>query len=182
MAQERCNSHAGGGLSSPLEDGPVTRLHLGADRISLEVVSGGDWRHLATLEAGSLRSILQHLRHEPAKEDELEAAIAGIEDDLIPAIRSLPERRVLVTSAPEVREIVRVAGLGGSSEANLDIATVERLFNRMADVAYGTPAARLGIPSGRAFAASLLILREVLHHGGFGSIMVMQSLPAATIR
>jgi hypothetical protein len=160
-------------------DGPIIQLYIGADRISLEVLSDVNGYNLATLEAGSLRSILEHLHHEPATSDELEAAISEIEDALMPAIRSLPERRLLVTSAPEVWEVVRGAGLSGSPEVNLDIATVEQLFNRLADVAFGAPAAQLGIPSNRAFAATLLILREVLHHGGFDSIIVMESLPTA---
>ena len=124
------------------------------------------------LEIGSLPGILELLRHEPATPAELEQAIEKIEDELMPLLRSLPAKRRLVTCAPEVREIARVAGLAGQSDLRLETATVELLFNRLADAAHGAPSARLGIPPGRVFAATLLLLREVLHHGGFKWITV----------
>lgn len=89
----------------------------------------------------------------------------------MPAMAALPTRRHLSTSAPEIWSIAGVAGL--KPPAHLAIETVEMLFNQLADAAYGIPAARLGIPSDRGFAASLLLLRELLHHGSFGSIMVL---------
>lgn len=42
-----------------------------------------------------------------------------------------------------------------------------------ADVAHGMPAAQLGVPTDRSFAATLLILREVLHHGGFAFVEIV---------
>ena len=158
--------------------GPTTRLHICGDRVLLEVANGIASPGTIALEAGSLQRILAHLGHVPPTAGELESAIMQIEDDLMPILRSLPNHTQLVTFAPEFWEVVTAAGLGGSPEVNLDIATVEMLFNRLADVAYGVPAARLGIPTTRTFAAILLVLREVLHHGGFGSILVMQPLPA----
>jgi hypothetical protein len=160
-------------LGALLNDGPVTRLHLDGDHITLEVLSGGDSPHSTALEVGSLRSILAHLRHEPATADELEAAIATIEDRLMPIISLLPTRRCLVTSAPAVCDIAKVVGVNDTHGLHLDIATVERLFNRLADTAYGTPAAQYGIPASRDFAAALLMLRELLHHAGFESVFIM---------
>lgn len=154
------------------------RLRVCGDRVLLDVARGGASPGSATLDAGSLPRILAHLRHSPPMAGELESAILQIEDDLMPILRSLPDHGQLVTSAPEYWEVVTAAGLGGSAEAKLDTATVERLFNRLADVAYGMPAARLGIPTYRSFAAILLLLREILHHGRFESIRVTQPLPA----
>lgn len=159
--------------------GPTTRLRICGDRVLLEVTSGIASPESATLDAGSLQRILTHLDHAPPTAAELESAIQQIEDDLMPVLRSFPDHGQLVTSAPEYWEVVTVAGLGGSPEVNLETATVEMLFNRLADVAYGMPAARLGIPTDRSFAAILLLLREVLHHGGFRSVLVMQPLPGA---
>lgn len=146
------------------------RLHLRDDRIALEVPSDGS---PTLLEAGSLHGILDCLRHEPATAAELEAAIAVIEDQLMPAVRQLPPHRRLATSAPEVRRIAEAAGLGNLPNLRLTIETVESLFRNLADMAYGAPAARLGMPSDRAFAATLLLLRELLHHGGFDSVMIV---------
>lgn len=154
--------------------GPTTQLRICGDRVLLDVAGSMASPDSATLDAGSLQRILVHLRHAPPRAGELESAIQQIEDDLMPVLRSLPAHGQLVTSAPEYWEVVTVAGLGGSPEVDLDTATVERLFNRLADVAYGMPAARLGLPTGRSFAAILLLLREILHHGGFGSVLVTQ--------
>jgi hypothetical protein len=150
--------------------GPVTRLHVTGDRIALEIVDGA--AETVTLEIGSLQDILDHLRHEPATAAEIEAAIAEIEDALMPAMRALPARRCLVTSAAGAREIAAVAGLEGPAPVLLPAETVELLFNRLADVAHGMPAARLGMPPERLFAARLLLLRELLHHGGFDAVMI----------
>jgi hypothetical protein len=156
-----------------MNDGPINRLHIDGDRISLEVLSGDDSPHSTAQEVGSLRSILVHLRHEPATADELEAAIAVIEGRLMPIIPLLPTHRCLVTSAPAVCDIAKVAGVNDTHGRHLDIATVERLFNRLADAAYGTPPAQYGIPASRDFAAALLMLRELLHHAGFEPVFIM---------
>ena len=144
----------------------VTRLQFAGDRIALETPGSG------TLEIGSLQEILQLLRHEPATAAELEAAIAHVEDRLMPVVRLLPAERRLATSASEVRGIAKAAGLDNAAE--LTTEAVELMFNRLADVAYGTPAARLGLPPTRAFAASLLLLRELLHHGGFDAVEILR--------
>lgn len=158
--------------------GPTTRLRICGDRVLLDVARGIASPELATLDAGSLQRILAHLDHAPPTAAELESAIQQIEDDLMPVLRSLPDHGRLATSAPEFWEVVTVAGLGGSPEVELDIATIERLFNRLADSAYGVPAARSGMPAHRSFAAVVLLLREILHHGGFDSVRVTQ--PSST--
>jgi len=57
----------------------------------------------------------------------------------------------------------------------MEIAEVERLFNFIVDVAYGTPAKMLGVPENREFAAALLYLRELMHHAGFSSVYLLKS-------
>jgi hypothetical protein len=137
------------------------RLALRGDRI---VLSGPDEE---ALDAGSFGAILAQLRHEPATAAELEAAIETAEDGLMPVVRSLAGGASLVTAMPE---IAKAAGSG-----TLDMAAVQTLFDRLADVASGMPAARLGIPPTREFAAALILLRELMHHGGFASVVVRGS-------
>lgn len=166
-------------MSTLFDIEPIIRLRFCGDRVLLDVARHGAPLGSSTLDAGSLQRIRAHLHHAPPTASELESATQQIEDDLMPVLRSLPDHGQLVTSAPEYWEVVTVAGLGGSREVDLDTATVEGLFNRLADVAYGMPSARLGIPTHESFAAILLLLREVLHHGGFRSVLVMQPLPVA---
>ncbi|HCU52782.1 MAG TPA: hypothetical protein DIC36_00355 [Gammaproteobacteria bacterium] len=161
-------------IRSLLKEGPVTWLHFDGDRIALEVLSDGDSPNSITLDAGTFQGILQHLHHEPPTAEELEAAIAVIEDALMPVIDLLPKHRCLVSAAPEIGEITKLAGHSSGQGVHLDIGSAERLFNRLADVSHGTPPAQLGMPAGRVFAASLLLLRELLHHARFESIVFVR--------
>lgn len=68
--------------------------------------------------------------------------------------------------------IAKVAGININNNLRLDIDTVEEIFNRLADVAYGTPASRIDVPENREFATAVLFLRELMHHASFTSIIL----------
>lgn len=160
-------------IESLLKDGPVTILFFENGNILLRVINREDLFNQTTLQAGSMQHILRHLQSEPPTAFELEAAIATIEEELMPVIPSLPEHRSLVTSESVINQI---AGLSsGRDELRLEVTDVERLFNRLVDVAYGTPAKMLGVPESREFAAALLYLRELMHHAGFSYITLLRS-------
>ncbi len=148
---------------------PLICLHVSSEHFTLQQPEAMNEQ---TWVIASLPPILQLLQHEPANAVEIENAIAEIEDVLMPALKLLPAHASLVTHAPAVRKIATMAGLHGTPEIHLDTDTVERLFNRLADMAYGTPPAQAGLPLDRNFAASLLIVRELLHHGGFREIRI----------
>lgn len=151
---------------------PITRLHIDDGVITLEVPGRGVAEKI-TLNAGSLQAIFQHLRHEPAKENELEAAIATIEDAIMPIIRRLPVGGSLVTSVPMMQQIAKAAGNTGTDRIQIEIAAVEQQFNQLVDIAYGVPVNHFGVPVSRDFAAHLLLLRELMHHAGFTSVLVL---------
>lgn len=52
----------------------------------------------------------------------------------------------------------------------LSIDALERTFDRLTSVALGRPASQEGLPDDKPFAATLLILRELMHHLQFASI------------
>lgn len=81
-----------------LKDGPVTIIQLKDKQFMLEIVESGETDALTTIEAGDIPTILNNLKHKPAQAIELEAAIAVIEDQLMPIIKDLPKRHCLVTS------------------------------------------------------------------------------------
>jgi hypothetical protein len=54
---------------------------------------------------------------------------------------------------------------------------VERVFNRLAAVAQGRPAAHEGLPEDPAFAARLLVLRELMHHMPFAAVTLLSPPP-----
>ncbi|MBN2732449.1 MAG: hypothetical protein JXR26_08480 [Balneolaceae bacterium] len=153
-------------------DGPVTILHKKNGRFILDVVYESESKSRTMLMAGNMQTILSDLKHEPAKAIEIEAAIADIEDQLMPIIKDLPERRCLVTSEQAFWGIAKVAGLGSDDELQMNVDTVEEIFNRLVDVAYGTPASKLEVPENREFTAIVLFLRELMHHASFYSIIL----------
>lgn len=157
-----------------LQDGPVTILKIEDRQFILEVVNDGEAESQDTIIAGDVQTILADLKHEPAKAIELEAAIAHIEDQLMPIISELPNRRCLVTSEQAFWAITNVAGLETDESLQLDVDAVEEIFNRLVDVAYGTPASRLDVPENREFAAFVLFLRELMHHASFDSLVLRQ--------
>lgn len=131
----------------------------------------------APLEAASVHTIATLLAHQPPAAGELEEAIARIEDGLMPMVRQLPRGAELVTAEPAIRAVAEAAGLSGG-EIRLETSTVEDLFNQLADIAWGMPAGRYGLPTDRDFVAVLLVLRELLHHGGFAAVRVCPSTDA----
>lgn len=161
-------------VQSLLKEGPVTLLFFDDDNIMLEVIKGQDPSDQTTHQAGSMQHIFRCLQSEPATAFELEAAIVIIEDELEPIILSLPAHRSLVTFEPVIHQIAEFCS--DSNKSVLEVEEVELLFNRLADVAYGTPARMLGIPENRDFAAALLYLRELMHHAGFSTITILKSL------
>ena len=54
----------------------------------------------------------------------------------------------------------------------------EQWFQRLASASLGQPRALQGLPAGREAAATLLVLREFMHHRGHASIVAVE-LPGA---
>lgn len=154
------------------KEGPVTILIIEEDSIILKVTTRENPAGQKVLQAGSLKHITEHLQSEPATPSELEAAISTIEDGLMPIIPSIPLDRNLVSSELIIEKI---AGFNpGSPDRQITIQEVESLFNRLADVAYGTPAKILGMPEDREYAAGLLFLRELMHYAGFSNLILFR--------
>jgi exopolyphosphatase/pppGpp-phosphohydrolase len=143
---------------------PPVRLRLDPRSTVLEfddgrrVVLSIGWRGLAETV----------LRHDPPTPVELERAIDLVED----ALEGLPvvpaDVRGLVTTDAALRAL---PGLDAPC-SGLTRDAVEALFQRLASRALGTPVATSELPHGRDVAAALLILRECMHHLGFGRVDV----------
>jgi hypothetical protein len=133
----------------------MTPLEIGRDRTTIgEHSLALGWETLA----------LAHFRNERPPPLELERAIEAVEDELA-RVRPPAQGGELRTSDRFIREIAAAAGLPPAAERVLTVEAVELAFETLA-------AGRPGLPSGRAFAATLLILREVMHHLRFRSIAV----------
>jgi exopolyphosphatase/pppGpp-phosphohydrolase len=111
-------------------------------------------------------------RHDPPTPLELENAITEVEDEVMPLAKRLPRPSELVGSGLAMEAIAAAARPGGQGSARIALDEVERLFQQLAAVSEGRPVASGGVPSGAAFAATLLILREFMHHLGFEAITI----------
>lgn len=101
----------------------------------------------------------------------LERAIAEVEELIMPLIRDLPAGAELGVSGSELAVVVALVS-GGEGGA-VPIESVEELFNQLADYAAGSPVAwRHAVPAERV-ALGLVVLREVMHHGGFRSVSLL---------
>lgn len=145
------------------------RLHIAGDRTSVAPSPAGEgfvaaigWDNIAR----------DYLRHAPPTPPEMEAAITRIEDEIVAARAVLSGLRELETNDPHIREIAIAAGLADAGSITLDVQAVEAVFNRLANVASGSPSRSQGLSEAPQFAATLLILRELMHHLGFSSVTV----------
>lgn len=103
---------------------------------------------------------------------ELEAAIMAVEDALAPARSRIAPTSTLITHDATIRGIANAAGVSGEGELRLSRDAVEQMFHRLAATAMGRPASADRLPPGAQFAATLLILREFMHHMDFSEIRI----------
>ena len=108
-------------------------------------------------------------RHDPPTPFEMEQAIDVVEDALTSSRLRHAERGELVTCDPLLQAWLAAGSLQGDG-ARLERDEVEAIFQRMASASLGHPGALAGLPTGRDAAAALLILRECMHHLGYGSV------------
>lgn len=148
-------------LARPVQE-TTAFLHLDAEQTTLS--RNGVAVRIAP---GRTRLASEYLARWPPRPSDVENAIATIEDELMRAPRNL--RGIEVKSdAPVLREIARAAGVPDAARLSRDV--VERTFERLAAVASGRPNAQERLPEETGFAASLLILRELMHHLDISSI------------
>ena len=81
----------------------------------------------------------------------------------------------LTTTDPAIRHIAVLAGVTESPRMALSLEAMERTFDRLAQVSLGRSASLEGLPESPDFAATLLILREFMHHLQFAEISIYQS-------
>ena len=106
-----------------------------------------------------------YLRRDPSSPLDLENAIAAIEDEIALAARSsIAAERVVSATQETVRDIALAAGIAPGDEMVLTIGAVENAFERLTRPP--------GIPGDRRFAATLVILREVMHHLRIDAVVV----------
>lgn len=151
----------------------VTLLRIGAEHAQVFAGDGIEPETTLSLQIGARRIARDCLRHTPPTETDLEAAIAAIEDELATAWPLLQQPSILYTTNAAIGEIALLAGAGSGAEIVLARDAVEQTFEGLVSAALGSrPGLRQAFSDEGDFAATLIILREFLHHMQFESIIV----------
>lgn len=95
----------------------------------------------------------------------VEDEVYRLRHDILPGAK-------LYSEDNDIRTIARLAGVAENEQMILSLEAVEQTFDRLALVINGRPASFEGIPDGNDFAATLLILREFMHHLKFTEIVL----------
>ena len=154
----------------------IVVLHLDDDRFMLAWGTGNEPAQLSLLPLGLQALTHRLLPQGHLSEVAIEQTIAEVEDILMPWHGKLPAFALLFTTDTVVAELACWAGMPAKAEAwRLTQETVEHLFNRWVARAQGRPASQDELPITGRFSATLLVLREWLHHLGFEDITVLNT-------
>jgi len=142
----------------------VPRIAVRDGQFVIDVPRAGHGIGRQTLLAGTTDELARLQRHEPIQPVEMELVIAAVEEHLAPVLRNLAGFRVMTTTDAGFRQIATIADADANADTELARASVERVFNAVADIAYGMPALQGKVPIDRAFTMRLIWLRELMHH------------------
>ena len=157
-------------------------LHLGAQQVLW--AAGADAPEPSvklSLSLGGARTARQFFRHAVPTPLELENAIAVVEDEVYVAHRQLQgmlpggQGWAPWSADAALHELATLAGVPPGAQRVLTLEAMERLFNRLAAVAEGRPAAHEGLPEDPVFAGTLLVLRELMHHLPFATMTLVET-------
>lgn len=145
----------------------ITVLHIGEAATALAVGRDAMPSAVLSLAIGSQKTAATFFKHTPPTPGEIENAIMVVEDEVTLARSIVAGNMALFSADPALQAMADLVGVRGRS---MSIDTIERLFDLLAALSQGRPAASAGIPDTPSFAATLLILREFMHHLGFAEI------------
>ena len=155
------------------EGTPITVICIGPKQTHLVCGTAMTAEATISLDIGSQKTSADYFKHRPPTPDEMENAIMSVEDEIAQAPAALLAGSNLFTTDAAIRDIALMAGLANQPVMHLGIAEVEATLNRLVYVVQGRPASSEGLPENSEFGATLLILREFMHHQGFSSITVV---------
>lgn len=149
---------------------PVVLLHIGEDRTCVASGTGTAPEQVLMLEIGAIRTAVDFFKHNPPSPLEIENAIMVVEDEVTRA-RALAVGHATLYSTDElVYRIAKMAGCADELPITLAIEQVETLFDQLTARSEGRPSTQVDLPDDPKFSATLLILREFMHHPKFDEI------------
>lgn len=157
---------------------PISLLHISEENT---IIASGESSekpdHIVVLPMGSKKTPEDFFRHVPPTPEEIEYAINFLEDHIIPCKKELPINSELYSASPAIQEISSQWEKDIAAETTvLPIRDMEDIFSRLSAIITGRPYSTDTLPETFEFAASLLILREIMHHLAFHNITILKSL------
>jgi len=150
---------------------PLVVLHLGAQDVVVLLGQGDDVAQaVITLPVGVQRVAQRFFRQSPPTLHELDPAIQTVEDELDVLRPLIRPGAWLCSRDPALWALAPLTGLPDGDALTLDVADVERLFDRFSQVVFGRSWVREALPPYNHFAATLLVLREFMHHLPVGAL------------
>lgn len=146
----------------------TTLLHIGDEHLVVLTGQGGEPESVQRLDLGAARIARDYFRHDLPSSPEIERAIDFAEDEIMRLGNAAAVATTLWSTSPALQAWASVSG------PTMTIETIEQWFQRLASTSLGQPAAMRGLPSGREAAATLLVLREFMHHRGYTSIVFVE--------
>jgi exopolyphosphatase/pppGpp-phosphohydrolase len=149
---------------------PGVNLHIGAQQTVVSTVdtvqghAAGAPLTSLVLDLGFDQIANLHFKHDIPTPLELEYAIQTVEDQVVRARTLVAPGTWLTSTDVGLHEIAKAAHGQYVLPTVITLEEVEHTFNRLAAVSLGRPATSEGLPPGKSFAATLLILREFMHH------------------
>lgn len=140
---------------------------------TVQRIAGGKMQLLKDLPLSVDALVRQSLRHEPPLPIELEHAIELTEDAVMPLAAQFAGGSGLTLQGLGASLIVNALETSGVMQAVLTLDEVEALFNRLIAVSQGRPTSQEKLPTDTLFFASLLILREFMHHLRFQEVNLL---------
>lgn len=147
---------------------PAAWLHVGDDAIAIVAGEGAEAARTVCFDAGPARVAATAIRRTPPSALEIETAIEHVEDALMRRPAGAAGVRTLHAADARIRALAAAAGV-----ARLDADALERLFDRLAARAQGRPATQDALPVDPLSAATLVVLRELVHHQRVDAIVVL---------
>lgn len=141
--------------ASPLS--AAVTLALDTQTLRVEIARAGQVPETHTLALGTATLVPRYFTALPPSAYALEAAIAEVEDAIMPLAAQLPPAARWSSTSPAVRALATTAD-------GLTLEAVEQHFRALADWAEGRPATQGGVVPEAPWCATVLLLRECMHH------------------
>ncbi|KXS32552.1 MAG: Uncharacterized protein AWT59_1321 [Candidatus Gallionella acididurans] len=164
-----------GAIRLGIPDGtPISVLHIGEQQTAVAAGMGVEPSAVFKLPVGSGKTAAEYFHHNPPTPGEFENAIVAVEDAVASARTIISGGTRLFTTDEAIRKIALNSGISDGSKLILTLDAMEQTFERLTMVSLGRNASQELISNGVTFAATLLILREFMHHLQFVSITVKE--------